>query len=295
MKTRTTKNREARIRLEEWYQKFLHRIRVPVSQFKVKTDFGSTHVLTTGDKSKPVLVCLHAMRTSSAHLMSELGPLAERFYIIAPDLPGQSVKGLDSRMPYQDDSFSRWLLEVIDKLQLDSVNLFGVSFGAFVARKFASYRPDRVRRLVLLVPAGIVSGPVIRGLVQLAIPMIQFKWHPTTSHLQKLVKPLITTWDVEWARYVADSLSDFTLDFRIPPLATDKELNSLPMPCLIMAAENDLSFPGVPLLRRAESLMRNVEVELLRGCRHCPPTTDAFRSWMSFRITMFLIKAGSGM
>ncbi|HYO59795.1 hypothetical protein [Archangium sp.] len=29
--------------------------------------------------------------------------------------------------------------------------------------------------------------------------------------------------------------------------------------------------------------------ELIKDCRHCPPTTDAFRRWLSERISAFLL------
>jgi hypothetical protein len=28
---------------------------------------------------------------------------------------------------------------------------------------------------------------------------------------------------------------------------------------------------------------------LIKDCNHCPPTTDAFRQWLSGRLTRFLI------
>ena len=90
------------------------------------------------------------MRTGSAHLLSELGPLLHRFRVIAPDLPGQSVRGPQVRLPLDDDSNGRRLLDVLDGLGLSEVNLFGVSWGGFVARLTASMAPDRVRRLALL-------------------------------------------------------------------------------------------------------------------------------------------------
>ena len=32
-----------------------------------------------------------------------------------------------------------------------------------------------------------------------------------------------------------------------------------------------------------------VEKELVANCRHCPPTTDAFREWLAGRLTTFLL------
>ena len=43
-------------------------------------------------------------------------------------------------------------------LDLSKVNLFGVSWGGFVARLTASIAPERVSKLSIMVPAGIANG-----------------------------------------------------------------------------------------------------------------------------------------
>lgn len=282
------KSEDARAQLETWYQRFLDRVDGPVESRTVSTPHGLNHVLIGGDPSKPPLVALHAMMTSSAHLLSELGPLLDRFHVIAPDLPGQSVRGLPTHLPYDDCAHADWLRAILDALDIHETHLFGVSLGGFVARQFATTHPERVRRLILLVPAGIVQGSVLKGLLKMAVPMILFKIHPTEERLRTLVDPLLTTWDDDWAHYLGDAFNDFVFRRSIPPVASDAELNALSMPCLIMAAEHDISFPGEPLIERATSQIPTVETELIRGSRHSPPTTDAFRTWMANRITAFV-------
>lgn len=282
------KSEDARKRQEDWYQRFLDRVDGPVASRTVSTPHGPSHVLIGGDPSKPPLVALHAMMTSSAHLLSELGPLLDRFRVIAPDLPGQSVRGLPTYLPYDDRAHADWLREVLDALDVHEAPLFGVSLGGFVARQFATAHPERVRRLILLVPAGIVQGPVLKGLLKMAVPMILYKLNPTEKQLRKLVDPLLTTWDDDWAHYLGDAFNDFVLRRSIPPVASDAELNALSMPSLVMAAEHDISFPGAPLIERVESQIPNVETELIRGSRHSPPTTETFRIWLANRITAFV-------
>jgi len=283
----TFKSEDARKRLETWYQRFLDRVDDPVASRTVSTPHGPSHVLIAGAPSKPPLIALHAMMTSSAHLLSEMGPLLDRFRVIAPDLPGQSVRGLPMHLPYDDRAHTDWLRAVLDALDVREAILFGVSLGGFVARQFATAHPERVRRLILLVPAGIVQGSVLKGLLKMAVPMILYKINPTTKRLRTLVDPLLTTWDDGWAHYLGDAFNDFALRRDIPPVASDADLNALSMPCLIIAAEHDISFPGGPLIERAESHIPNVETELIRDSRHSPPTTTAFRTWMANRITTF--------
>ena len=84
---------EGRDRLNEWYDRFLDKIESPVESTYVATSCGPSHVLIGGPEGAQPLVCLHAMRTGSAFLLSEMGPILKNFRVYAPDLPGQSVKG----------------------------------------------------------------------------------------------------------------------------------------------------------------------------------------------------------
>lgn len=282
------KSTEARERQEDWYQRFLVRANVKVEFDFIETSFGETHVLTAGDPDNPPLVCLHAMLTGSAHLLSEIKYLAGHYRLILPDIPGHSVKGIPSRLSFKDNSHALWLKETLDAFELEKVDLFGVSLGGFVARQFASNWPERVSKLVLLVPAGIVQASVLKGLMSMAIPMMKYKINPTEKNLKAVVNFLITNWDEDWAYYLGDSMNDFITPKTIPQLATDKELQNLTMPALVIAAEDDMSFPGRELISRVKSVVPNVETELLEDTRHCVPTTEEFRSWLADRIIGFM-------
>lgn len=281
------KDEAARTRLEEWFERFRKRIPVPVQSREIPTRHGASHVLLAGPEEAPPIVCLHAMRTGSAHLLSELGPLARHFRLIAPDLPGQSVRGPRARLPLRDASCARWLLEVLDGLGLGTFGLFGVSWGGFVARLTASAAPERVRGLALLVPAGIANGSHWKGLTAMALPMLRYRLRPSEPNLRRLLEPLLTTWDPDWAEYMGATLRDLRTDLRIPPLATDAELRLLTMPVLVLGAGDDISFPGQAILDRVRSILPTAQGEVIPGCKHCPPPTDAFRSWLAGRLGTF--------
>jgi 2-hydroxy-6-oxonona-2,4-dienedioate hydrolase len=281
------KDEAARARLEAWAERFRDRVSAPVESRTVPTRYGPSHVSLAGPADGPPLVCLHAMRTGSTHLLSELGPLLNRFRVVAPDLPGQSVRGPRVRLPLADGSNALWLADVLDGLGLQAVDLFGVSWGGFVARLTASVDPGRVRRLALMVPAGVANGSHLKGLTRMAMPLLRYRLWRSERNLRKLLDPLMTTWDDDWAAYMGDSLRDMPMDLRIPPLATDAELRNLTMPVLVIGAADDISFPGEAVTRRVRSLVPQAEVEVVPGSKHCTPTTEEFRSWLSDRLTRF--------
>lgn len=227
------------------------------------------------------------MRTSSAHLVSELGALTHRYRVIAPDLPGQSVRGPQVRLALRDDSLAQWLVDVLDGLGLERVNVFGVSWGGFIARLTATTSPARVRRLALLVPAGIADGSHVIGLTRMALPLLRYRISGSEVDLRRFLAPILTAWDEEWAAYMADTLRYMRTDLRIPPVASDADLRGLTMPVLVLGGSDDISFPGEAVVRRIRALVPHADGEVIPACKHCPPTTPDFRNWLADRLTSF--------
>lgn len=288
MKSKIFRNENSRQKLEEWYQRFVNKIETPIESVYVQTSFGSNHILKAGKESKPPLLCLHSMLTSSAHLTSELQLLLDHYYIIAPDLPGQSARGLETRFSYKDNSFAEWLSEILDGVGLQKVNLLGISLGGFAALQFSQVYPGKVQHLVLIVPAGIVRGSTWEGIKKMAIPSMMYQFNKSEENLKKFVDPLLTTWDDNWGHYIGDAFLHFKPDLRIPPLISDQKLKEWEIPTLVFAAEDDISFPGKPMIQKLKSNNSDILTELMENCKHSPPTTPEFRNWLAGRIQDFL-------
>ena len=231
------KNEEARNRQEEWYQRFLVKADCRIQFETISTSFRESQVLIAGDVSKPPLICLHAMLTGSAHLLSELKYLTESFHLILPDIPGHSVRGIPKRLSYQDSSYINWFSEILAGLGTNKIDLFGISLGGFIAHRFAAEYPEKVKKLALIVPAGIVRGSVFKGLAKMAIPMIKYRIKPKEENLKALTGFLLSNWDEDWGYFLGDSMRDFIIPKNIPPVSSDKTLKKLTMPCLVMGAD----------------------------------------------------------
>jgi pimeloyl-ACP methyl ester carboxylesterase len=279
---------DARAKVEAAYERF--RSRLPAHEsIRVPTRHGETHVLATGPKDAPPLVVVHGALASSAHVMGEIGPaLREQFRVFAPDVVGQSVMSADVRLPVDGPAYAEWLGDVLDGLSLSRAHIFGVSWGGFVARSFAQAYPERVDKLVLLVPAGFVGGPVWKGLTKVGIPLAMYRAFPSEARLRRFASAILSTLDDEWLPYMGEAFLAYKLDMRIPPLAEPEDLAAFDRPTLVIGASDDLSFPGAALLERAKALIPHAETELLEDCKHSPPTNDAFRAKLAERIARFL-------
>jgi pimeloyl-ACP methyl ester carboxylesterase len=294
MKTAMFQSAQARHSVQRYHDAFRARIveRGGVVEARtITTSHGETHLLVGGPVDAPPLILIHGAMATSAHVLSELVPLLSAFRVYAVDLIGQSPMSCDARLPVNDDTYGRWLVEVMDQLGLMRAHVVGVSFGGFVAQRLACHAPARIQKLALLVPAGMVSGSTWQGITRMGWPMMRFIRKPTDDNLKRFVANLLSTPDDEvWRESIGASFVAARMDnMRVPALTKPAELATFSAPTLVVAAEHDVSFPGEKVLRRAPELFRGpLETELLTGANHSPPTTDAFRAWMSARLQTFL-------
>ena len=42
------------------------------------------------------------------------------------------------------------------------------------------------------------------------------------------------------------------------------------------------------MVNRVKAVLPSADVEVIPGCKHCPPTTPEFRSWLADRLAAFL-------
>tara|TARA_R110002020_G_scaffold113518_19_gene261165 strand:- start:3066 stop:3869 length:804 start_codon:yes stop_codon:yes gene_type:complete len=114
-----------------------------------------TVVLSIGEG--PTLVFLHGTGTFTGFEAAR--KWARSHTVLIPFHPGF---GLSGDAPDYDaiDDYVLHYMELFDRLELDSIDLAGFSLGGWIAAEFAIRQPQRVRRLVLIGPAGLVDEEV---------------------------------------------------------------------------------------------------------------------------------------
>ncbi|MFC4029863.1 alpha/beta fold hydrolase [Streptomyces polygonati] len=103
-----------------------------------------------GAPDAPTLLLLHGF-PSSSHMFRELIPLlADRFHIVAPDLPGFGKSDMPARSGF-DYTFEH-MTDVIDRLTellgLDRFALYVFDYGAPVGFRIATRHPERITAIV---------------------------------------------------------------------------------------------------------------------------------------------------
>jgi pimeloyl-ACP methyl ester carboxylesterase len=109
-----------------------------------------------GAPPRPVLLLVHGMAGSSATWKDAMGRLAERYHVIAPDLPGHG--GSDKpRQDYSLGAYANTLRDLLIALGIDRATIVGQSLGGGVALQLAYQHPNVCERLVLVSSGGLGS------------------------------------------------------------------------------------------------------------------------------------------
>ncbi|ACO80826.1 alpha/beta fold hydrolase [Azotobacter vinelandii CA] len=103
-----------------------------------------------GDPAAPVLLLLHGFPSSSHQFRTLIPLLADRFRIIAPDLPGFGFTEVPAERHYRYgfDALARTLGAFVDALGLKRYALYVFDYGAPTGLRLAVAHPERVTGLV---------------------------------------------------------------------------------------------------------------------------------------------------
>ncbi len=117
---------------------------------------GKTHYDWIGPKSGPVAVCVHGLTTPSFVYLGLARHLVQQgFRVLIYDLYGRGWSDRP-RGVQNPDFFCQQLHELLAHEEIESdITLIGYSMGGAIAATFAAQHDHRLRRLILLAPAGM--------------------------------------------------------------------------------------------------------------------------------------------
>ena len=209
--------------------------------------------LVAGEGEPVVLV--HGLSGSTQWWSRNVPALAEHHRVHLVNLPGFGT----IRRPRQRFVLAEaasWLLEWIEAVGLESVHLVGHSMGGYLASKVAARRPDFVRKLVLVDPAGVPSD---RGMLGHLVPLLLASRYATPAFLPVLVRDAFYAGPTTLLRASRDLLAE---DVR-------EDLRRVRAPTLLIWGERDtLIPPSVGDLMRAE--IPDSRLLVIEGAGHNP-------------------------
>jgi pimeloyl-ACP methyl ester carboxylesterase len=266
---------------------------VPYEQVDVRSRFGTTHVVICGPPTAPPVVLLHGYMATLTMWWPNIAAFSKDYRVYAVDVMGQPGKSRPEEPICNVADFVSWLTATLDALHLDRVFLVGMSFGGWLALNYAVAAPQRVRKLVLLSPGGLL--PMVKQFTVRGMFMV---WLPT-----RLIVSSFFHWLGFTDRAYANVLEMMYLGLKhfrmpletarvMPTVVSDEGLRTMQMPTLLLIGEDEVISDASRALERARRLIPEVEGELVPGCRHDmssskPDVVDA-------RVLEFLRKTQTG-
>jgi 2-hydroxy-6-oxonona-2,4-dienedioate hydrolase len=126
------------------------------SSARLVVDVGGAAMVWRRWGDGPLVVLVHGASGSWTHWVRNIRPLAERYTVLVPDLPGFGESELPD-VEHSADELARRLVEAGHRLTDASERwrLVGFSFGGIVATLAAARLGERVPRLVLIAAGGL--------------------------------------------------------------------------------------------------------------------------------------------
>ncbi len=248
---------------------------VPYEEVDIPTRFGMTHVVTSGPQDAPPLVLLHGMLATLTMWSPNVADFSKEYRVYAIDTmgqPGKSIPDPDEQIRDAVD-YAVWLSAVLNGLNLDRIFLVGMSYGGWIALEFAMTTPERVRKLVLLSPAGFL--PIVKQFFLRGMPAMVFPTRFTVSTYFGWMGFKDASGDTVF-RCALDLIYLGLKHFRMPPETarimpdefSDDQLRALKVPVLLLLGEHEVIYDPAKALTRAQAFIPNFEGELVPNCSH---------------------------
>src|SRR5215831_13349059 len=122
----------------------------PVTYQKVDVDGIGVFYREAGPKEAATILLLHGFPTAG-HMFRDLIPqLADRFRLVAPDLPGFGQSDMPARtaFPYTFESLANVIDRFTEQLGLDRFAIYVFDYGAPIGFRLAARHPNRITAIL---------------------------------------------------------------------------------------------------------------------------------------------------
>ena len=241
----------------------------------VETSFGKTNVIIVGDGSKPPILIVHGSNGCAPIALETYAGLEVHFQVFAVDVLAQPNKSAETRLSMKNDDYGKWLHEVIDHLKLKNVTLAGFSFGGLVILKALEFKDANIKEVFLTAPAYLVNGNPLKALFKVFIPMKRYIKTKKVTYVERFLNELFTEKDAFAIDFLSKVFLHFKMDFSPVPIIKTQAAKAIKTSITLIAAKNDLMFPGEKMIKRANKIFPSLKkVILLEQSKHVQNSVD---------------------
>lgn len=269
------KSEQGKREIIELYERKLNELNIVYTSKIVNTSLGKTNIIITGNPSNPPLMLIHGSNGCAPVALETCPHLSKHFQVFAIDVLAQPNKSAETRLSMKDNSYGKWMHELIDTLNLNQVTLSGFSFGGLVILKTLEESCKNIKHAFLVCPSYIVNGNPLMALWKVFIPMKRFMRSKNPKFIEKFSEALFTERDAFAIEYLTKVFTHFNMDFSPLPVISKTSAKKITTPITIFGADKDLFFPGHKMIKRAKRLFPNLyETILFKQSKHVQKQQD---------------------
>jgi pimeloyl-ACP methyl ester carboxylesterase len=251
--------------MEEWQESRL----APFVERPVRSDRGVSVARESGGGDAPPLVAIPGAGFPAVLLAARLASLARERRLLVVESPGNPGMGLTTRPDPRSDDLATWAEVLLDALDIHQADLFGHSSGGWTALRIAWERSERVRRMVLAAPAGIVRA---RTPLRLLLRSGRWRLRKDEEGARRVIQAISGEGEpdpdlVEWTNLLARHARTSPP----PPVLPPPVLRAVEHPVLVLVGELDPVFAARSLSSAARRYLPGVDVEVVPGSGHVLP------------------------
>jgi pimeloyl-ACP methyl ester carboxylesterase len=246
------------------YDNVLKNWPVPYETLTVPTRHGETFVISCGEKTGSPLVLLHGSVSNAVSWVGDVEQYSRNFRVLAVDIPGEPGKSASNRPSWEGPDFAEWMEDLLNGLGLEKVSIVGLSQGGWTGLKFAIYRPDRVAKLVLLTPGGIVPTRLSFILSAVAFTVLG-RWGAERLNRMVFGRQAIHPDAVKFMNAI---MTHFNARIGKEYIFSDDELARLTMPVLVLGGTEDVVRPVDLIVARMLKLVPQFQAEIIPEMGH---------------------------
>lgn len=258
-------------------------------ELNVDTFAGNTHVIVRGNKNLPPVVIFHGIHAGAPVALEAMQDLYKKHCIYAVDTIGQATKSDETTLDFKSNEYGKWASEVLEKLGIEHVPVIAISYGAFILNELIKVSPQKVQKAIYIVPSGFANGDFLPSFSRLSIPLFKFHFTKKEKYLVKFMDAFFTTKDKHWIEFQKNILLGVKMDYRRPPLLSEKDTQNFDAPVFAIIAENDVFFPKEKAIPRMKKVFSDLkEIYILKDAKHIPDESryneikNKIEEWLSF-------------
>ncbi|MDF2512207.1 MAG: Ndr family protein [Herbinix sp.] len=253
------KTQQGRDEILNYYDMLLNKLTIPYERLSINTRHGSTFAIVAGELSAPPMILLHGSSMNSSMWISEIKKYYQRYRVYALDMPGEPGKSDERQLPFTTSDLDDWLYDVFEELSINKVTLIGASLGAWLGAKFSIKYPEKIKKLVLICPAGI--GTQNKSFLFIAIFHMLFGKNGI-RRLSKIINGNVDMPEImlNFQRLV---IRNFNTRREPIPIFSDEEIKRLSMPVFLFVGAKDIMLHSMETVTRMKKLVPQARINVL--------------------------------